>query len=351
MAKKRRKRKKRHLRLWVKAVLVLIIVFIVFCPYMLFEMEVEKWSNKSEPVKNIFINKKKEEEQKKQQEEKERQEKYQACLNEEYNDSDDSEELVSKVNEVTAYLNKYRTSVKYQDVKTKFVYNYNAKGIYYAASTIKMLDAIYIYEKSAEGKLSLDEEIEYTSQYKWGASTIIGKMKFGTKIKLRDLVKYAIIYSDNSAHIMLLKYIGKANLRDFGKSLGATYTLDSDYFGQINVDDAIIYLNELNKYISTDTADAKELKWYFVDSEQKYLNFKAEGIEAAQKYGEYDPYYHENGIVYAQNPYLVSILTTEGNKESIIRGINSKIYELHKTFYEQRENRCKQILEIEKEEN
>ena len=348
---KRRRKKKKHLRPWVKFLLIIIIIFIMFCPSMIIKKEIDNLSPKTEKIINIFNNKEKEEEQKRQQEEKERQEKYQACLDEEYNDNDDTEVLVKKVKEVSSYLNQYKTSVKYQDVKTKFEYNYNSKGVYYAASTIKMLDAIYIYEKSVDGTINLDEEMEYTSKFKWGASTIIGKMKYGTKIKLRDLVKYAIIYSDNSAHVMLLNYIGKANLREFGKSLGAKYTLDSDYFGQINVDDAIIYLNELNNYISTGTNDALELKSYFIDSEQNYLNFKEEGIEAAQKYGEYDPYYHENGIVYAKNPYLVSILTSEGNKESIIRGINSKIYDLHKTFYSERENRCKKILEIEKEEN
>ena len=284
MAKKRRRRKKRHLKLWAKILFGLIIVFILFCPYMLFQMELDKWSNKSEPIRSIFYNKEKEEKKRKEREEKERQEKYQSCLNEEYNDNDDSDVLIKKVKEVSSYLNKYRVSVKYQDVKTNFEYNYNSKGVYYAASTIKMLDAIYIYEKAQEGQINLDEEMEYTSKFKWGASTIIGKMKYGTKIKLRDLVKYAIIYSDNSAHVMLINYIGKSNLREFGKSLGAKYTLDSDYFGQISVDDAIIYLRELNKYLSTNTEDANELKSYFVESEQNYLNFKDEGIDAAQKY-------------------------------------------------------------------
>jgi len=349
MAKKR-KRKKRHLKLWVKIFFILVILAILLCPYIYIKNELNFLSGNSNPINEIF-NSNLEEELKKAEEEKKRQEEYQACLNEEYSDSDDSEELTKKIKEVNNYLSQYKTSVAYLDPNTNFTYNYNSKTVYYAASTIKMLDAIYIYEKAAQGELDLDEEMEYTSKYKWGASTIIGKLQYGTMIKLRDLVKYAIIYSDNSAHVMLINYIGKSTLKEFGNSLGAKYTLDSDYFGQINNEDAMIYLKELYNYLNTDSDDAKELKSYFVDSEQNYLNFPDLNIEAAQKYGEYDPYYHENGIVFDDNPYLVSILTTEGNKENIIRGINTKIYELHELFYQERESRCKLLLETNKEEN
>ena len=206
-----------------------------------------------------------------------------------------------------------------------------------------MLDAIYIYEKAFNKELDLDEEMTYSAKYKWGASTIIGKKKYGDKIKLRDLVKYAIIYSDNSAHIMLLDYIGKGTLKEYGKSLGAKFTLMGDQFGSISAYDSMVYIEKLDKLIETNTADAKELKSYFVDSEQNYLNFPDENIEAAQKYGEYEAYYHENGIVYAKDKYYISILTLHGKNEEVIRTINSKIYELHKTFHEERVKTCEQI--------
>ena len=36
-------------------------------------------------------------------------------------------------------------------------------------------------------------------------------------------------------------------------------------------------------------------------------------IEAATKYGQYNSYFHNNGIVYYTNPYYASILTELGN--------------------------------------
>ena len=98
------------------------------------------------------------------------------------------------------------------------------------------------------------------------------------------------------------------------------------------------------KYFNTNTDDAKELKSYFVKSEQNYLNFPDKNVEAVQKYGEYPGYYHENGIVYVEKPYLVSILTNYGNNEKIIRTINSKVLELHDTFIQERSNKCSELL-------
>ena len=166
------------------------------------------------------------------------------------------------------------------------------------------------------------------------------KHKVGEKISLRNLVKYAITVSDNTAHDMLINYIGKSNLKAYGNSLGAKYTLIGDNFGEITVDDALIYLKELNKFIEENEELGLELKQFFLDSEQNYLNFPDLDILAGQKYGEYGFYYHELGIVYAKHPYLVAILTTEGKKESVIRSINEQVYELHKKYYEEKEVAC-----------
>ena len=350
LTKKRRKTKKKaakrnkktlKLRLWVKVILGGIIVLLLLYPATLIPNTVDYISN-SDSIKSLFKNKL-EEEEKTRQEEAKKEEEYQACLKEDYNKENDSEALKDKLNETISLLNKYNVSVYYKDAKSNFSLEYNVNKEYYAASTIKMLDAIYIYEKASIGEIDLDEEMTYSTKYKWGASTIIGKMKYGDKIKLRDLVKYAIIYSDNSAHIMLLDYIGKSTLREYGKSLGAKYTLLGDQFGSISANDSMKYIEKLDELLETNTPDAKELKSYFVDSEQNYLNFPEENIEAAQKYGEYESYYHENGIVYANDKYYISILTLHGKNEKVIRTINSQIYELHKTFHEERKKICEEI--------
>ena len=189
----------------------------------------------------------------------------------------------------------------------------------------------------------MDSEVTYLARNKRAWSFKMQNYKIGDKVSLRKLVEYAITVSDNTAHDMLVDYIGKSTLKEFGNSLGATTTLvGTDDFGAINNRDSMIYLETLTDLINNTGELGEELKTYFVNSDQNYLNFPNEGISAVQKYGEYNSYYHANGIVYAENPYLVSILTLHGydDFEKVIRNINTEIYNLQKEFYKNRQNVC-----------
>ena len=333
---KKRKKTKRLIRGIIRILLFLIaLAGIIYCIILLtrnFGHNNNFVNNVAKGITDIFDNK------------KAKVEEYNKCLSEEYSDKDLTETLSNKINETTTFLNKYSASVGYIEPNSKFTYKYNENKKYYAASTIKMLDALYIYENAANGKLKLTDSVTYQPKHLLGASAKMKSKKYGDKVKVKDLVNYAVIYSDNTAHLMLLDYIGKSTLREYGKSLGAVYTLNTDFCGETTVNDSLAYINGLYTYLNTNTDDANELKGWFIKSEQNYLNFPDKNIEAAEKYGEYIGYYHENGIVYTEKPYLVSILTNYGNNESIIRSINSKILELHETFLNERANRCNEIL-------
>ncbi len=268
---------------------------------------------------------------------------YNECLMASYNESDDTEYLEAAEDNLTSFLNDYNASISFKDVNTGYAYEYNSDRQYYAASTIKMLDAIYIYIYAYNNKIDLDSEVTYLARNKRAWSFKMQNYKIGDKVSLRKLVEYAITVSDNTAHDMLVDYIGKSTLKEFGNSLGATTTLvGTDDFGAINNRDSMIYLETLNDLINNTGELGEELRTYFVNSDQNYLNFPNEGISAVQKYGEYNSYYHANGIVYAENPYLVSILTLHGydDFEKVIRNINTEIYNLQKEFYKNRQNVC-----------
>ena len=270
-------------------------------------------------------------------------EEYNNCLNSIYNEYDNTPYLDALEEKLTSYLENYNVSVAFKDINTGYSYSYNSDKNYYAASTIKMLDAIYIYLNAYNGNLNLDAEVTYLAKHKMGSSLKMKDYKIGDKVSLRKLVEYAITVSDNTAHNMLVDYIGKNTLKEFGQSLGATTTLvGNDIFGTINNHDSMIYLETLNNLINNSGELGEELKSYFVNSDQNYLNFPNEGISASQKYGEYNSYYHANGIVYTENPYVVSILTLHGydDFEKVIRNINTEIYNLQKEFYENRKNVC-----------
>lgn len=207
--------------------------------------------------------------------------------------------------ELEAYIKKknYNVSIGYVNLKTGNTYLYRPDVIYYGASLVKTVDALYIYEKTTPD-----------------AKTIAK-------------VKKAISVSDNTAHKQLVNQIGFQKLKAYGQSLGAPNFLNkstSDYYANTTVRDQIAIWKHLYKFITTNSK-GNELKQYFINSYGNKLLF--DGIPTTMhKYGYYGDYYHDVGIVYADQPYIVVILTKhgKGNFSSIIKDLSKKIYEYNK---------------------
>lgn len=270
---------------------------------------------------------------------------YNDCLNKKYNIEDTNEKIEEYITDINSFLSTtYNVSIIYKDLEREYTYTYNTNRVYYAASTIKALVALYTYEKAREGEINLDDTLTYNMFYPLDASKYMSTKNYGDKISFRDLVKYTVEVSDNTAYKMLLDHFGKAKISEYGQSLGATNTLDTeDIYGNITPEDAIKYMQALNDFINNNGELGIELKTYFINAEQNDLALPEENIEAAHKYGEYSNSYHDIGIVYAEHPYLLVVLTEEGSKDfqSIVKDISKKIYELHKLYYSNREQICK----------
>lgn len=225
----------------------------------------------------------------------------------------------------------YNISVGYYNLKTGYTYTYNPNVVYYGASLIKTLDALYIYNGASNGSINLDNTMTYESKYVHGYSAEMAKKSIGTKVKLRDLVKYAITVSDNSAHAMLVDYIGFNNLKSYGNSLGASYTLvGGDKYGSTTVYDQLSYWKAVYQMVNG-TSYGSEVKSYFINNYANDLLFNG-GPTFMHKFGDYNQYHHDVGIALIDNPYIIVILTNEGyrNYNSIISDISQKVYNLNK---------------------
>lgn len=220
----------------------------------------------------------------------------------------DTKDLTTLINSLEAYIKVkgYHVSIGYYNINKDYTYKYNADKIYYGASLIKTLDALYVYEK-----MDLTKE-------------------------LQALVKPTIEKSDNNTHRKLVDIIGINNIRKYGQDMGAKEILNrysSDYYGNTIVDDQLIYMKYLYNFINNekvDKAKREELKNYFINDFYKYLKFDG-APTIMHKYGYYSYYYHDVGIVLDENPYIVVILTEEANNDfKIVTDLSEKIYRLHK---------------------
>lgn len=193
--------------------------------------------------------------------------------------------------------NNYSVSIGYYNLVTGEKYLYQENKVYYGASLIKTLDAIYLYDKGLVND------------------------------SIRPYIDKAISVSDNDSHHYLVNYIGRTNLKNYGVSLGAYNTLSGDgYYGNTTVKDQIIYLKKL--YAISKEND--ELKSYFINDYGNYLKINSNDV--MHKYGYYGQYYHDVGIVLDNEPYIVVILTNHGNdnKKEIINNLSNLMYKYHK---------------------
>lgn len=334
----RRKKKKLKIRNFIIFILILIIIFFGVKK----SLNIMKKSKVTDKIKEVFNS---EDEEKKLQEKLLKE--YNACLIEPYTESDLSETLIAKQEEVTNYIkNNYRASILYEDVTTGYSYKYNEEQTYYGASLIKIVEAMYLFDKAQNGEVDIyNETIKYESKYVHGFSTGMKTRKVGEEVTLKDLIGYAVTYSDNSAHFMLSNYIGVNNLKEYAHSLGATKisVTQGDTFGIQNAVDTNIYLHHAYEIINSGSEYGKLLKEFMLNNDTNALNLTGEdNITIAHKYGQYDTVYHDIGISFGEKPYYISVLTSHGNGKyiEIVNDISKKINELHTTFQQERQNKC-----------
>ena len=312
-------------KIWVCVLIVVLSIFLISKLIVLIDtIKVNRVLNKIEKETNI-------------------KDEYDTCVKSKI-DISDNKYILEYQEELNSYLkNTYNVSIYYENINKGYNYSYKENQVYYAASLIKIVDALYIYNNALDNNINLESTIEYTKGYGTLNKEGKEKYKYNDFISLKNLVKYAITTSDNTAHLMLLDYIGFNNLKSYGKSLGATYTLvGEDKYGSINVSDASIYLKELYKFIVDNNDYSEELKNYFLNSSSNYIDLSDIGVSALTKYGYYSNYFHNIGIMLDDEPYILVILSNgkNSNHEKMMKDISLRIYELHSLYKSIQESYC-----------
>lgn len=137
-----------------------------------------------------------------------------------------------------------------------------------------------------------------------------------------------ISVSNNDSYFNLLYSVGMDNLRNYGYSLGTKYTLSGpDDFGMTNVMDQMVIFKKLYSMVKDNKYN--EMKSYFIND---YFNsLKINDNVVMHKYGYWDGIYHDCGIIFDREPYILIVLTTHGldNYQSIVNDISNLIYNYH----------------------
>ncbi|PEQ82871.1 hypothetical protein CN481_24615 [Bacillus sp. AFS006103] len=242
---------------------------------------------------------------------------------------------------VSAELNKYikktggKVTLEYRDLVTGDTFQINGKTPNRAASTIKLPLALYIMEQADKGKINLNQKLKYKSYHYYSGSGVIQKDRVGTTYTIRDLVKKAMIYSDNIAFIMLKERVGQRNFIKYMKSIGGQYAYPN---GQnlTSANDLTIYAKRLYQF-SEKSARGKELVGYL--KRTVYNTTIPRGIKGtavAHKVGmiPMDRIYNDAAIVYDKNPYVLAIMTkgiSYEKSQKVIAGLAAIVNKHHQT--------------------
>lgn len=241
------------------------------------------------------------------------------------------------------YLNKYllkqeeKVSYVYRNLKTNDEFSFNIDICFYSASAIKFLACLYLYEQAENDANLLNTKLTLNEEDFKGGSGVLKNNKSKREYKLKELIYYALKESDNTAYIKLMNYIGVDKLKEYGFSLGANHTLEGkDLFGIVNAYDMKMYLIHLYEYLNSNTALSKEFKNNMTNPSYQIIHSKSIDNNAfIRKYGSFGIAFHEVGIVYDENPYILIILTQknelkENQKVKYINKVAKKINKIHK---------------------
>ena len=227
-----------------------------------------------------------------------------------------------------------KVGIVYYDLERDQKIAINEENVFTAASTVKVQMNMIAYQWVNEGKLSLDEELNYVKSKHWEAGT--GKLQGENKsqpIKVQKLLDYSIMYSDNVATRMIMERLGtNKNVRAIANQMAGTNTDTSQ--NKITAEEEfrllkLLYEKRNDKYYAHLIEVMKNT--IFHDRIDKYIPQEL----VAHKIGDYATYVNDVGIIFTEKPYILVVYTNElpglgqFQPHEKIAGVSKLIYEAH----------------------
>ena len=225
--------------------------------------------------------------------------------------------------EATSVLDQIQSLTK--DLRGKYgVYVYelddkNQYGVYQnekfpAASLMKLPVMLLFYQELEEGKI--DPEAKYTLKENdkvLGAGILQGK-SVGTVYTYRQLVEYLGQYSDNTAFKVMRQILGDEKIQQTIDDLGMTKTSLEDF--ETSPTDIGLFFQKLYQGKIITTENRLELLDFLTKT--AYEDWLPAGvskkIKVAHKIGRDTGTFSDAGIVFADKPYIIVIMSKEARE-------------------------------------
>ena len=221
-------------------------------------------------------------------------------------------------NIISQYKENNEIGIVYKNFSTGYRFSEDDEQYFSAASTIKVVYAMKIYDRINAGELSKDADIAYDPKYLEEGGGEITNQEKKDSYKLDYVIQNMIQYSDNTATKMLIGNTATATdvLVKYFATLGITLPPAEAAQNRITpkMMEAVwtkLY-NERDKYQDL-------IKYLEASSDNEWIKQGIPNKKIAIKYGGIDANMHDTAIVFGNQDYMLLIYTN--NLKNSAKGI------------------------------
>jgi beta-lactamase class A len=215
-----------------------------------------------------------------------------------------------------------RAAIAVQDLASGYTSGYNMNEVMPAASTIKIPIMVEVFRQMEAGNFDLNRRVELLAGDRdWGSGDIADS-PVGSTFPVSTLLTQMITVSDNTAANMLIRLVGRRNINKTMARLGLRHTHLADYIRtaewsvrtnlRTTPADMVKLLTEMAKNKLIDKWSSQQMIAILEHQEiNTLLPEPLPQIPIAHKTGSFDDTLNDVGIVYAEQPYVIAVLTTD----------------------------------------
>ena len=213
----------------------------------------------------------------------------------------------------------------------------NADRRFVAASLSKLYALLTLYGAASRGEVDLDDEITMRASDVWAEGTgVLYRQPVGTTMTLRECATFLIEQSDNTAEVMLNRYLGEEEIEAELRRVGARST--SYWVPNTTTPEDVLHVL---KAIADPSHTSPELSAEMLDVmtgtafEDRLPGPLPEGARVAHKIGSWETTFSDAGIVLpegasdAEEGYYVVVFsegTTEATARETIHDVSLEAY-------------------------
>jgi beta-lactamase class A len=211
----------------------------------------------------------------------------------------------------------------------------NPDQSFLAASLTKLPVLLTLYRAAARGEVDLDGEITMlASDVQAYGTGVLYRRPVGTTMTLRECAELMIKESDNTAWVMLNRFLGRRNIEAELYRIGARST---EYWipNTTTPNDVLVMLEKVADPSYTSPELSAEMLDFMTNTsfEDRLPQPLPEGARVAHKIGSYGDTFSDAGLVFpegSQDAYYIVVIagdTTEWTARSAIQGMSLAAYE------------------------